>query len=129
VDLRGLKARICCRTLAVIGRFHCFVDTSFGHWGLHGDFFDAEGSGVAGQGIIRGPGNPSDFDTPGRSKCGGWTDECTTDDCVRKTISSYPDPSAYNFAGQNSNTFAGTVARSCNLHRPEGIGTGFGSSE
>jgi uncharacterized protein RhaS with RHS repeats len=126
VDAKGLKARICCRPLDLptwvpqrLQKFQCFVDTSFdGPWGLHGDFFDAEGSGIPGQGVIRGGANPASFDNPGRSTCGSWTDECTTDDCVRRTIQNYPDPSAYNFLGTNSNTFAGTVAKSCKLSRP-----------
>jgi hypothetical protein len=56
-------------------------------------------------------------------------DGCNTDDCVRKAISNYPNPSQYFFLGPNSNTFAGTVARSCGLKRPSfGWAPGWGLS-
>jgi RHS repeat-associated protein len=129
-DPFGLKARVCCReigaTLNVAS--HCFIDTSFGQFGLHGDMDPAPaGSGVPGQGRIR---DDASFNDPKFSDCGPWTDNCDTDDCVRKTKGNYPDPSAYNApGGPNSNTFAGTIARSCKLAKPSGPwAPGWGST-
>lgn len=118
IDLNGLKARICCRKIPVVPAVHCFVDTSFGgQWGLHGDWDPPPaGSGISGQGRIR---NDAFFNDPNQSVCGPWTDDCDTDDCVRRAIANYPDPSAYNAVfGPNSNTFAGVIARKCKLTRP-----------
>jgi RHS repeat-associated protein len=121
IDPLGLKARVCCRKIdATLGvASHCFIDTSFGQFGLHGDLDPAPaGSGVQGQGRIR---NDASFNDPQFSDCGGWNEDCGTDDCVRKAMGNYPDPSAYNaVSGPNSNTFAGTVARSCKLRKPVG---------
>jgi len=119
IDPLGLKARVCCRKIRATGyaASHCFIDTSFGQFGLHGDLDPAPaGSGVQGQGRIR---DDASFNNPDYSDCGPWTDNCDTDDCVRKNMGAYPDPSDYNApGGPNSNTFAGVIARSCKLSKP-----------
>ena len=119
-DPTGLKARICCRkirAIPVLGHWvvHCFVDTSGnGDWGLHGDWDGAP----PGEGLIE---HNNGFDDPASSdtKCGPWTDKCDTDECVKKAISGYANPSKYAaVSGPNSNTFASTVASQCSLQRP-----------
>lgn len=79
VDPLGLKARVCCRKIDIplggigiipTGASHCFIDTSFGRLGLHGDMDPAPaGSGVQGQGRIRDDAN---FNNPDYSNCGPW---------------------------------------------------------
>jgi RHS repeat-associated protein len=120
VDPLGFKARICCRKIRAIPLFgrvvvHCFVDTGGnGDWGLHGDWDGAP----PGQGLIQ---HNNGFDDPTSSdtKCGPWTDNCKTDECVKDAISGYANPSTYSAVwGPNSNTFASTVATKCSLKRP-----------
>ncbi|WP_425509643.1 RHS repeat-associated core domain-containing protein [Usitatibacter palustris] len=121
IDFLGLKARVCCRSIPATFNLasHCFIDTSNRQFGLHGDMDPAPaGSGVPGQGRIRGD---ASFNDPGQSECGPWTDDCDTDKCVQKAISNYPDPSDYSaVGGPNSNSFAGAVARGCKLTKPRG---------
>jgi hypothetical protein len=60
------------------------------------------------------------------NSCGEWSDEqhCpneNTDECVRRVANQYSNPSEYFLlSGPNSNTFAGTIARTCNLQKPSG---------
>jgi len=54
--------------------------------------------------------------------CGEWTkNDCmfNVDKCVKEQAYAYNDPSEYRATtGPNSNTFAGTIARSCKLKKP-----------
>jgi RHS repeat-associated protein len=131
VDPDGLRARVCCKLLVgglLGGARHCYVQRqttnappnyveirppSYGPsqtWGLIGDSGGPRSR--AGYIYIDNP-----FDDGGT--CGPWTDECGTDACVEQAANQYPNPSHYRFArGPNSNTFAGTIARKCNLARP-----------
>ena len=56
------------------------------------------------------------FDAGG--SCGDWTEDCGTDECVRKAAGNYPNPSSYSLGGPNSNTFASTIASTCKLKAP-----------
>ena len=122
-DPLGLKARVCCRLLPYVGSItrarHCYVerDTDWAKWGLIGD----EGGPSSKSGTIF-IGNQFDFG----GDCGEWNDECGVDGCVETAANSYPNPSTYSFfRGPNSNTFAGTVVRKCNLKKPWGISPGW----
>lgn len=131
VDPNGLRARVCCRLIpfvGLVGARHCYIERqkdgerknyvenpppSYGPretWGLIGD----SGGPLSRSGDIYRDNN---FDVGG--SCGPWAAECGTDDCVEQAANQYPNPSNYRFArGPNSNTFAGTIARKCNLVRP-----------
>jgi len=142
VDPDGLRARVCCKLLVgglLAGARHCYIQRqttnappnyveirppSYGPsqtWGLIGN--SGGPASTAGNIYIDNP-----FDDGGT--CGPWTDECGTDACVEQGANQYPNPSHYRFArGPNSNTFAGTVARKCNLARPPVLLTpGWGDS-
>ncbi len=116
-DPDGLRARVCCRLIpfvGVVGARHCYIERDMNGqsttWGLIGDRGGPRSR--AGEIYI-----DNAFDDGG--SCGPWTDECNTDECVAAAANAYPNPSTYRFArGPNSNTFAGTVARECNLRRP-----------
>ena len=54
-----------------------------------------------------------------RGSCGDWNEGCGTDGCVKKQAEAYPNPSEYSLLGPNSNTFAGTIGRGCDLKRPD----------
>jgi RHS repeat-associated protein len=132
-DPTGLKARICCRKISAIPALghlvvHCFIDSdSGGQTGLHGDWDDPDAAN--GEAFIR---NNNPFNDPSAedTKCGPWTDNCDTDDCVKKAIAGYPNPSKYSAVwGPNSNTFASTVANACHLKKPNfGWARGWGHS-
>ncbi|WP_343791714.1 RHS repeat-associated core domain-containing protein, partial [Dokdonella soli] len=132
-DPTGLKARICCRKISAIPALghlvvHCFIDSdSGGQTGLHGDWDDPDAAN--GEAFIR---NNNPFNDPNAedTKCGPWTDNCDTDDCVKKAIAGYPNPSKYSAVwGPNSNTFASTVASACHLKKPNfGWARGWGHS-
>lgn len=128
-DPTGLKARVCCRKIPhLLGIVHCFIDTDFGgQWALHGDWDDP--AAASGEGFIR---NNNTFDDPTSkdTKCGPWNEGCHTDDCVKKAIAGYANPSAYSAVwGPNSNTFASTVASTCGLKKPSfGWARGWGQS-
>ena len=130
-DPTGLKARVCCRKipyLRALGIVHCFIDTDFGgQWAVHGDWDDPDAA--SGEGFIR---NNNPFDDPASkdTKCGPWNEDCNTDDCVKKAIAGYSNPSAYSAVwGPNSNTFASTVASKCGLKKPSfGWARGWGQS-
>lgn len=116
-DPDGLRARVCCRLIpfvGVVGARHCYIERDMNGqsttWGLIGDRGGPRSR--AGEIYI-----DNAFDDGG--SCGPWADECNTDECVAEAANAYPNPSTYRFArGPNSNTFAGTVARKCNLRRP-----------
>ena len=135
LDPDGLRARVCCRVIPALfflGARHCyierentlvppnFVEVRPPAYGVRQSF------GLFGN--TRGPGSTTgrvfigdDFDVGG--SCGKWTDDCGTDECVEREANAYGSPSYYSFAaGPNSNTFAGTVARKCNLQRSRAIG-------
>ncbi len=61
------------------------------------------------------------YDTGGQ--CGDWNEDCKSDECVVNAAKGYPNPSNYHLLlGPNSNTFAGTIARACNLTPPPAAG-------
>ncbi|MCI1278363.1 MAG: hypothetical protein LKG23_05190 [Nitrospira sp.] len=117
-DPYGLKSRVCCKKIPYIGLVgfrHCYIDTEKDgkrtSTGLIGGLFSGQPYGT---------GNiyyNNDFDRGGA--CGEWNESCGTDDCVKKQAEGYPNPSEYDLLGPNSNTFAGTVARGCDLKRPD----------
>jgi len=55
--------------------------------------------------------------------CGAWTKntcDFDVDECVRKAAESYHNPSEYRLTqGPNSNTFAATIAKACQLKKPD----------
>jgi len=57
------------------------------------------------------------------TECGAWSEDCQTDECVRKQYNGYQIASPYSLIGPNSNTFAGTITRHCNLRPPAIAGT------
>jgi hypothetical protein len=126
MDAFGLKSRVCCRQLddsiarysSVYDPRHCYVETdnAGGHhtFGLMGGPLSEGYAFGVGQTLMDNIG----FDFGGN--CGEWTDECTTDKCVKDTATSYPNPSEYGITKSNSNTYAGTISRKCGLKRPIG---------
>jgi len=126
-DPDGLKARVRCRLIPVIGGItrarHCYVEVD-----------PDDGGDTETYGLIGNTGGPlsrtgtiyknNAFDTGGTS-C-EWNDEPTVDQCVRDAVSEYANPSNYRFVrGPNSNTFAGTIARKCGLAKPKGFAPGW----
>lgn len=126
-DLYGLRARISCRIVPVVGWVsgarHCYAEID-----------PDDGSGRETYGLIGDTGGPlsstgtiyknNNFDTGGTS-C-DWNEDPTVDQCVRDAAQEYANPSTYSFAsGPNSNTFAGTLARKCNLAKPSGWAPGW----
>ncbi len=126
-DIKGLKARVCCRKIDaqwihLTNAVHCFIESEPNgsgdstSWGLHGDF-DFPDPEPSGEGRVY---PDHSYDDPKESKCGPWTDNCMIDQCVNDVTADYPQPSEYvAFGGSNSNTYAGTVARECGLKRPD----------
>src|SRR6516162_8210579 len=126
MDAFGLKSRVCCRQLddsiarysSVYDPRHCYVETdnAGGHhtFGLMGGPLSEGYAFGVGQTLMDNIG----FDFGGN--CREWTDECTTDKCVKDTATSYPNPSEYGITKSNSNTYAGTISRKCGLKRPIG---------
>ena len=120
-DELGLKARVCCKNIpAAAGFRHCYIESQ-----------SASGSSTT-CGLVGGLLSGEDFAT-GRiyddngfdqgGDCGDWTDSCDVDQCVVDTAKGYANPSEYRLArGPNSNTFAGTVARTCGLAPPTSQG-------
>ncbi|MEM6454386.1 MAG: hypothetical protein AAF772_04760 [Acidobacteriota bacterium] len=123
IDSLGLRARVCCRKIpgvGVLGFRHCYIQTEDIYsgrrttCGLVGGRF----SRLPGKGMIY---RDNAFDNGG--DCGEWNESCEVDDCVVQTAWNYPNPSNYNAViGPNSNTFAGTIARSCSIKPPSVIG-------
>jgi uncharacterized protein RhaS with RHS repeats len=117
IDPRGLRSRVCCKSIEEIGGAarHCFIETDKdGHrttFGLQGGLF----LGMYGKGrtFINHPYDDDD------TACGSWDGECGTDECVEHQANQYPNPSNYGYLGTNSNTFAGTLARRCGLKKPD----------
>jgi RHS repeat-associated protein len=117
IDPFGLRARACCRKIPYIGILgfrHCYIESEVGGkvttYGLLGGTLSGEPAGTGNIYLN------NSFDSTG--SCGDWNENCTTDDCVAKAANSYANPSQYSYFGPNSNTFAGTVARSCKLKKP-----------
>jgi RHS repeat-associated protein len=126
-DPNGLRARVRCRLVPVIGGItrarHCYVEVD-----------PDDGGDTETYGLIGNTGGPlsrsgsiyknNAFDTGGTS-C-EWNEEPTVDQCVRDAVAEYANPSVYRFVrGPNSNTFAGTIARKCGLARPKGLAPGW----
>jgi len=117
VDPFGLRARACCRRIPYIGLLgfrHCYIESDVGGqvttYGLIGGTLSGEPADTGNIYLNNG------FDATGT--CGPWNSDCGTDECVAKAANSYANPSEYSYLGPNSNTFAGTVARTCKLARP-----------
>jgi uncharacterized protein RhaS with RHS repeats len=136
IDANGLKARVCCRLVPFIGYLtsarHCYIERDTDGvrttWGLIGD----TGGPLSTTGTVY---RNNTFDSGG--VCGEWKDDdenqcCPdcVDDCVEGASNAYPSPSKYEFfSGPNSNTFAGTVARTCGLSKPDvALTPGYDSS-
>ncbi len=133
IDNMGLKARVCCRTIPglrlILNARHCYIEV-IEFWGgaryTYGVIgHNADGSPNGGPTSVQGRKHVNNgFDSGGI--CGPWRvkDTCDgsdVDNCVKKAYNAYPNPSIYRFvSGPNSNTFAGTVARSCSLKKPPG---------
>jgi RHS repeat-associated protein len=118
IDPLGLKARVCCRKIPHLGSFrHCYIE--FGPDG--GSTIGLVGGMFSGQPLATGNiyfDNP--FDDGG--ECGPWNTNCGVDECVQSAAAQYANPSKYRLSqGPNSNTFAGTIARTCNIQRPTGL--------
>ena len=131
-DLLGLKSRTCCTPIdprAGLRTFkHCFIEVQ-------------DDNGTSKAYSLHGMGTPSrewggpfgctfendlfDLDAIGKpaTECGPWSDDCWTDDCVRRAYESYPKASPYKLRGPNSNTFAGSVTRTCGIVPPAVAGT------
>jgi hypothetical protein len=125
IDPFGLKSRVCCKNIPFVQRFvpggmadarHCYIETQNSTrttFGLFGGPDTPDGNGYT----LR----DTRFDRePPQGDCGPWSDDCGADECVASAASSYPNPTYYGVITSNSNTFAGTVARKCNLRRPPG---------
>jgi RHS repeat-associated protein len=123
-DPHGLKARVCCKGIGVLSLLwikHCYIEVQPGSSAqccmnegqpskTYGLFGNTRGPrSTYGEISVNDP-----YDKKG--KCGPWVDTCEVDGCVEDAVQQYPDPSVYVFAsGPNSNTFAGTVSRTCGL--------------
>jgi RHS repeat-associated protein len=123
-DPLGLRSRVCCKGISILGYVgvrHCYVEQDSGGarttWGLFGN---TRGPTSTYGSVVRNDG----FDNGG--DCGPWNEECNTDECVRTAVQNYigyGGQTVYRFAtGPNSNTFAGVVARQCQLRKPSFIG-------
>jgi RHS repeat-associated protein len=122
IDPEGLKSRMCCTKIPVVGFFgfrHCYIETETGRGRATCGLFGGPGSGEPRRsGRIR---RNDTFDVGG--ECGAWNESCGADQCVVQTAHTYANPSEYRFIrGPNSNTFAGTIARTCNLQPPNMVG-------
>lgn len=115
-DPFGLKSRVCCRGIPATGDVagHCYIETDNNGRRTYG-LFGGPGTGMA-------PGIGQTFydrlfDTGG--SCGDWNEDCGTDDCAKNAAGNYPNPSSYDLAGPNSNTFASSIAAQCKLKIPQ----------
>jgi uncharacterized protein RhaS with RHS repeats len=129
IDPEGLKARVRCRFLPLpylpnflsVGR-HCYIEvdtdgiaTTYGLVGNTGGPKSEYGTWLI---------NNTALDTGGSE--GKWNEDACVDECVLAAANEYPNPSNYEFwNGPNSNTFAGTIARACNLEKATGIAPGW----
>ncbi len=116
-DRSGLRSRICCWPLKGIPGRHCFVEIEregrSTTCSLRGGRFDDFGERRTG--FVR---RDTDLSMIGESDCGPWSPDCA-DECVIQAAKAYANPSKYRvLLGPNSNTFAGTLARACNLVPP-----------
>lgn len=135
VDALGLKGRvgICCKSLAdPLSAFqHCYIrriDDDSGEVttiGMHtsqniGNFIAATFLFTVSEIEVN---HPFDFRrNPGT--CELRPDPCDeVAECVLQASETYPSPAYYSITGPNSNTFAGNVARQCNLGTPPIAGT------
>jgi len=131
-DPFGLKAQICCKKIPWLPAAHCFVNevadsptastcsscpSQTRRVGLQGPSpWGSSQYGDAGEVKTNDP-----FDNPGESSCGDWNTECAVGSCIDREKGQYANPSYYNAVfGPNSNTFAGTISRSCNISGPDG---------
>lgn len=118
-DPLGLKSRVCCKNIPIFQKLgsdvrHCYIETVTSTrttFGLQGPPV-TDGYGYTFQN--------DGFDFAGGGDCGDWSDDCDTDECVANAARNYPNPTYYGGLNSNSNTFAGTVARSCKIKRPTG---------
>jgi len=122
IDPEGLKSRVCCKKF-FLGFRHCYIETVTDRGrtscGLIGGLLSRE-QFATGQ-IYRDNGFDA-TDVPERD-CGDWNESCSADGCVVQAARAYANPSRYRLArGPNSNTFAGTIARTCGLDSPDVVG-------
>jgi RHS repeat-associated protein len=126
VDPLGLKARVCCRRVPWTVGGHCFIDEvsdpKCGSCNSITRRIGLQGPWPWGSSQYKGKGEIKTndlFDDPKVSDCGEWNLDCATSACISAEASFYPNPSNYNaLLGPNSNTFAGTIARACNIPQP-----------
>lgn len=131
-DPFGLKAQICCKKIPWLPAAHCFVNevadsptasacsscpSQTRRVGLQGPS-PWGSSQYADAGEIK---TNDPFDNPSESSCGEWNTECAVGGCIDREKGQYANPSYYNAVfGPNSNTFAGTISRACNIAGPSG---------
>jgi RHS repeat-associated protein len=120
IDPEGLRSRVCCKRI-FLGFRHCFIETETARGRTSCGLLEglilvrfATGRVFADNG----------FDRARReTDCGEWNESCGADGCVVQEARRYPNPSEYRLLrGPNSNTFAGTIARTCGLDTPDVVG-------
>ena len=131
-DPFGLKAQICCKRIPGLLFAHCFVNevadsptaatctncpSQTRRVGLQGPSpWGSSQYDDAGEIKTNDP-----FDNPTESACGDWNSDCAVGSCIDRQKNQYANPSYYNAPlGPNSNTFAGTISRACNISGPNG---------
>lgn len=97
------------------GYRHCYIQSensegSSTYFALHGGYFE----GMPGYGVV----GATEFDRGEEEACSDWVNECDTDQCVVRESAKYPNPSVYGLIYSNSNTYVGSIARTCGLSRP-----------
>jgi RHS repeat-associated protein len=121
IDTTGLDVQFCCRgvdfplSIAGFGLHHCYFRVNGTTYGLYPQtVYDVGTLGIP------SPGNPKD--TGG--KCKSCKAKQCTDPakCVMDSSAAYP-VGAYGYLDQNSNTYAGSIARKC---CDGGVPTGLG---
>ena len=119
IDPLGLAAEICCRPLKRVGTVtrlrHCYIRTDGGTYGLYPE----NGLGIP---RLNHPDDTGGICKPCLPmKCGD------PNHCIDNAHRSYPI-GTYRASGPNSNTYAGTIARSCcQGGMPSGLGVHPGS--
>jgi len=126
IDPMGLKAQICCKKIPRwwIPAAHCFVNevSEASCCGSKTRRVGLQGPPPWGSSKYKDAGEVKTndpFDNPKESNCSDWNTDCGVSGCIDAEIAKYPSPSVYGIVGSNSNTFAGTIARACNLAGPD----------
>jgi RHS repeat-associated protein len=112
IDTTGLDVQFCCRSvdfpLNLLGYHHCYFKLNGTNYSLFPQFVFAYNIGVLG---VPMPGNGRD----GGGKCAGCKGKRPCTDpakCVMDASNAYP-VGAYGGLSDNSNTYAGSIARKC----------------